>query len=57
VPVQAKILKDYSPFGGAIPNIFKQPGLCAGGVSSKRKVDPKKLKMSKLILKGAKLMQ
>jgi len=57
VPVQAKILKDYSPFGGAIPNIFKQPGLCAGGVSSKCKVDPKKLKMSKLILKGAKLMQ
>jgi len=39
---QAKILEeDYSAFGGAVPNIFKQHGLCAGGVSSKRDVEPK----------------
>ena len=39
--VQVKILvEDYSLFGGAIPNIFDQPGSCAG-VSSKRVVKPK----------------
>jgi len=39
--VQVKILEDYSALGGAVPNIFRQPGLCAGGVRSKRVVEPK----------------
>jgi len=39
--VQVKILKDYSTFGRAVLNIFKQPGSCAGQVSSKRVVEPK----------------
>ena len=39
--VQVKILEeDYSVFGSAVPNIFEQPGSCAGGVSSKRVVEP-----------------
>ena len=30
--IQVKILEeDYSVFGGVLPNIFKQPGSCAGG--------------------------
>ena len=40
--IQVKILEeDYSVSGGAVPNMFEQPGLCAGGVSSKRVVEPK----------------
>ena len=40
--VQVKILEeDYSVFGEAIPNTFKQPGWCAGGVSSECVVEPK----------------
>ena len=39
--VQVKILEEYySVFGSAVPNIFEQPGSCAGGVSSKRVVEP-----------------
>ena len=38
---QVKILQDYPVFGGAVPNIFNQPGSCVGGVSSKCIVKPK----------------
>ena len=32
--VQVQILEeDYSVFGEAVPNTFKQPGWCAGGDS------------------------
>ena len=40
--IQVKILEeDLSACGGAVPNIFKQSGSCAGGVSSKCNVEPK----------------
>ena len=40
--IQVKILEeDYSVSGGAVPNMFEPPGSCAGGVSSKRVVEPK----------------
>ena len=41
VLVQVRILEDYSAFDGAVLNIFKRTGPCAGGVSSKCDVKPK----------------